>query len=408
MFKAIKLFIYLIIFLCVHDANAHTVYKKDNVSLDLDLRVNASFLSLNYNHSSNKHSTLRTSGRFGIGGKSKISDNLTLFGYMQWGYSPTSKKNGLRTREQYVGLDFNKYGSIKIGRFTDASNYAENVTEHWVNAGETSQGRYKGKRRNSQITYILSNNPYYLRLGVQFAEDNAHMISFDTRHQKLYDEDDNYLGFTDKWAIDSGFNFALGYNLKKLWGKPLTIRLGYNYLKGQEHDSDFVFVGNNKKSQTGYFDNDNIIRYTQNGNVFENFSHLTFGIGYGDVSDGLYIAAMSETSTLKNPLMITDSEIKMDGFELLISYAFSNGISTRIGYEATFWTWNFKDTKIKDKFQFRRIPLLIEYKHNANFTIFAECGFNAGSSHYYYGDKDFPVDRNRDKFVWSAGGRFEF
>ena len=65
-------------------ANAATVYEKDGTSLIVDGRVQSVFYSGNYSKAGEKDSSIQNSARFGLGGKTQITDWVAGIGYAQW------------------------------------------------------------------------------------------------------------------------------------------------------------------------------------------------------------------------------------------------------------------------------------------------------------------------------------
>ncbi len=374
-------------------ANAATVYDKDGTSLYLDGRVQSVFYSGNHGTAGENDSSIQNSGRFGIGGKTQITDWVAGLGYAQWDVADGSADNDhFRARDQYVGADFGEFGLVKAGRFVDSTYYAEEVTDHYEDAAGTVQGKFNGERRGGQIVYIYDNYGFHAQLGAQTAQDNAKVVG----SSFFYGEDGS-----DKWAVDSGFNGALGYTFDDVVFGPLSIRAGYSYLKGQK--------GNDLVVKDGEI---------SNGNGFDDFKHVTAGISWGNLDSGFYAAALYEYAKMKytdeDPFVTEDADgadygtvesVKNKGFELAVGYAFDNGVSALLGYETAYYKVNgvtiADEESYSDKATVRRIPLFVNYKVNSNFNVWGEVGFNAGSDHDLGSKK---IDRQ----VWSLGARYTF
>ena len=116
-------------------ANAATVYEKDGASLTLDGRVQSVFYSGNYSKAGENDSSLQNSGRFGIGGKTQITDWVAGIGYAQWDVADGSTDN-FRARDQWVGADFGDFGKLQAGRLRDAAYFVEEVTDHYEDAAD--------------------------------------------------------------------------------------------------------------------------------------------------------------------------------------------------------------------------------------------------------------------------------
>jgi predicted porin len=383
-------------------ANATVVYDKDGTQLYLDGRVMSVFYGPNYNKAGVKDAAITTSGRFGIGGKTQITSWVSGLGYAQWDVANDSNDSHFKARDQWVALDFGQYGLVKMGRYVDATYFVEQLTDYWEDAAGIQQGKFNGERRSSQISYIYDNYGFYGRLGVQFAEDNARVWGMGN-------------ALTNKYAVDSGFNLALGYTFDKVWFGPLSIRAGYSYLRGQDekdtNQANLVFGANSLTVG-------NVIP-AAHGIGFKNFYHVNGGISWGDIHDGFYVALIGEYAKMRQPNLMTDVNVVNKGGEFLVGYAFGNGLEVRTSYQMTFWEFDIGVTGVdKVRVKNKRIPVFINYKFNPHFDVWAECGFNAGSDHNIKVvnnitnntllDVDNTYGLAQDKFVWSLGARYTF
>ncbi|MBE6423873.1 porin [Succinivibrio dextrinosolvens] len=352
-------------------ANAATVYDKDGTSLTLDGRVQSVYYSVNHSGKTagENDSAIKNSGRFGIGGKTQVTDWVAGIGYAQWDVADGSKDEGFTARDQYVGADFGEFGLVKAGRFVDSTYYAEEVTDHYEDAAGTVQGRFNGERRGGQLLYIYDNYGFHAQAGLQTAQDNARIID------------------GEKYSVDSGFNGALGYTFDDVLFGPLSFRAGYSYLKGQ--------TGNDVSD---VLDDDLV---PTNGLVFDKSKHATFGISWGNLNSGFYAAALYEYQ--KMTYQDDDNYDKVKGFELAAGYAFDNGVSALVGYESV--KLSDEDNSLKVK----RIPVFVNYKINSNFNVWGEVGFNAGSDHkadFVNAGENYA--KKYDKTVFSVGARYTF
>jgi predicted porin len=385
-------------------ANAATVYDKDGTSLYLDGRVQSVFYNGNHKNSAAEYdSTIKNTARFGIGGKTQITDWVAGYGYAQWDMDSTGSGSGTTARDQFVGADFGDFGKLQAGKYRDSSYYVENLTDHYEDAAGTVQGAYNGARRGGQITYIYDNYGFHGQAGIQTAQDKAKMFGAD-----------NPLEVGDGFAVDSGFNAALGYKTGDVLFGPLDFRVGYSYLKGQQNNdlttAKSVYA---KKLDDGTYES-NVHDSFTNGNAFNKFKHANVGVAWGNLNSGLYLAAIYDYAKLtdfaKDPAKLEglDNELTNKGYELAVGYAFDNGLSALLGYEHSFIKYRpvagGDDVKIK----YRRIPLLINYKANANFNVWTEFGFNAGSDHQWSNENERSVAHRWDKTVWSIGARYTF
>ena len=350
----------------VLSAEAATVYNRHGTSLGINGRIQSVFYSNNYNLAGDHDSSIHNSSRFGVRGKVKITRWISVFAYSQWEMNSTGSTTGSRARDQYVGADFGKFGVLSAGKFRDASYYAESVVDNYEQAGGTLQGHFDHSRRPGQVMYTYDNYGLHVQLGLQTAQDKVHVL-----RNKFGNFGSKY---KDSWDIDSGFSSSLGYTFDDVWFGPLSVRTGYSYIKGQ--------TGHDITSR-----------------AFVNFKHAASSIAWGDVDSGFYAAALYDYGKI---LFKANDWLQIKGFEVSFGYAFDSGFSVMTGYEYARFN---EDHSVTHKI--KRIPLLLNYRLNANFNIWTEAGFNAGSDH----KSDFGAKRyskRMDKSVFAIGVRYTF
>ncbi|SKA71317.1 porin [Succinivibrio dextrinosolvens DSM 3072] len=356
-------------------ANAATVYDKDGTSLTLDGRVQSVFYNGNYDKAAQKDSSIQNSARFGIGGKTQITDWVAGLGYAQWDATDGAEHESFDARDQYVGADFGEFGLVKAGRFLDSTYSVEAATDIYEDAAGNVQGKFNGERRGGQLQYTYDNYGFFAQAGVQTAQDKAAMI------------DNKYFNADDSYAIDSGFNGALGYTIDDVVFGPLSFKAGYSYVKGQSGNDLTVNNAN-----------------VDSGKEFNNFKHANASIAWGNVNSGFYVAALYEHAALRT---YNDTyKVVNDGFELAAGYAFDNGVSVVAGYENSFYhKKNLANGEKTNKAIVRRIPVFVNYTVNENFNVWTEAGFNAGSS---ASAKDENALKSARETVFSVGARYTF
>jgi len=397
-------------------ANAATVYDKDGTTLGINGRIQSVYYSGNYGFAGQNDSSIQNSSRFGLEGRTQITDWVAGIGYTQWDMDSNSS-NSISARDQYVGADFGEYGVLIAGKFRDAAYYAEEITDHFEDAGSIAEGNF-GARRNGQIMYTYDNYGFHGQLGVQTAQNNAAI--FGDKHG-IYQ---NLIGVTTgRAAVDSGYSAALGYTFDDVLFGPLSLRAGYSYLKGQS-GSDI----------TSYDTLGNASPNFAYGMIFKNFKQANAGISWGNLDSGLYLAALydygkfeglgTRTITLDNGYSTfagNNNELKIKGYELVAGYAWDNGVSFLTGYESVKYEYSVagqlyypseaaaalgKAATLPVSYTVKRIPLFVNYKINSNFNVWGEVGFNAGSDHSNY--VNTRVNKNVDRTVFSVGARYTF
>ena len=394
-------------------ANAATVYDKDGTSLYLDGRVQSVFYSGNHNKAGENDSSINNSGRFGIGGKTQITDWVAGIGYSQWDASDGDNRDKFAVRDQWVGADFGEFGKLQAGRFRDGVYYVEEVTDHYEDAADNLSGNFNGERRNGQLKYTYDNYGFHGELGVQTAQNSVKV--FGDKHGFISKGVDTVLGgysMSDSYDVDSGFNVGLGYTFDDVLFGPLSFRAGYNYIKGQK-DGDANVSESFDVDANGNVQGVSITRVD-----FDKFKHAAGSIVWGNLSSGLYLAGLYDYAkmegigqSLTKDAGLDNLDVKVKGFELAVGYAFDNGVSMLVGYEsAKYEAEGAADSELKVK----RIPVFVNYKINPNFNVWGEVGFNAGSDHDYdittAGNqvRTVTVGKNVDHAVCSVGARYTF
>ena len=97
---------------------AAEIYNKDGNKLDLVGKINVSHL---FSNDSSNDGDTSSYTRLGFKGETKITDQLTGYGFWQYQYSlrnseGSDAQNGNRTRLGYAGLKFGDAGSLDYGR----------------------------------------------------------------------------------------------------------------------------------------------------------------------------------------------------------------------------------------------------------------------------------------------------
>ena len=100
-------------------AHAAEIYNKDGNKLDLVGKINVSHL---FSDDDNNNGETSSYTRLGFKGETKITDQLTGYGFWQYQYSlsnsegGTDSQTGNRTRLGYAGLKYGEFGSLDYGR----------------------------------------------------------------------------------------------------------------------------------------------------------------------------------------------------------------------------------------------------------------------------------------------------
>ncbi|MGN0894578.1 MAG: porin, partial [Succinivibrio sp.] len=137
-------------------ANAATVYDKDGTSLAIGGRVQSVVYNGNSSGIAVEDAGLVNSSRINIAGSSKITDYLTAFAFSEWNFADGNKSaygDNINTREQYVGVSFNDFGKVLIGKTYDAARENLLATDIFEDFGARAQNTINGDRRTGTIRY---------------------------------------------------------------------------------------------------------------------------------------------------------------------------------------------------------------------------------------------------------------
>ncbi|MGN1281500.1 MAG: porin [Succinivibrio sp.] len=383
-------------------ATAATVYDKDGTSLTIGGRVQSVVYNGNADAASiaDHDAGLVNSSRINIAGSSKITDFATAFAFSEWNFADGNKSatgDSINTREQYVGVSFNEYGKVLIGKTYDAARENLLATDIFEDFGARAQGLINGDRRTGMIRYVYDNNGLFASASYQTAQDDTTV-----RGAKV--------------NVEGGFSLAAGYTFDDVVFGPLSIKAGYSYVKGQDDYNGMYTLLAGKSLAYGVADygysvvNDNVLSYedAKVGNTHKSFDNFKSGLvsfSWGSTSQGLYLGGlfMDNHQTIAIPTISgCSSTLKDKGFELVGGYAFDNGLGVFTGY-------SFLDTKSKfgskneNSNVYRRVPVYVNYAFNGNFNVWGEAEFDADSSKNVTGNNERETGT-----MLSAGARYTF
>jgi len=342
-------------------AQAATVYDKDSTSLDLGGRVQSVLYSNKHNKAGNNDSSIENTARFSVGGKTKLNDYISGFGFAEWDME--DGKNEVTAREQYVGADFNDYGKLYAGKTYDAVKHVIVATDVFEDDGCLAQPE-SDDFRSGTLKYEYDNHGIYASASLQTAADN----------QPVYGED-------EKMNVDSGFALSAGYTFDDVLFGPLSFNLGYSYIRLQNDEG---------YRPQGPYDN-----YVDNGR------NIAASVAWGSTDSGPYLAALY---TDKKWNFSANSYGYTKGYELVAGYGFDNGISAFIGFESSYNTVKDSTGYKYPNLITRTVPVYVNYSANENFNIWAEARFAGGSTPKFMND----YYHNDMGSLFSVGARYTF
>ena len=339
--------------------SATPVYNKDGTSLDIGGRIEALWLSGGAHavKGANGDSTVRNRARLNIAGRTQINSAVAGYGFAEWQSQNAGDSDGktgsFASRDQYVGLDFGRYGKVQAGRYEDPFQYASDVTDHFEEYGCMA---LVGDERNSgKLSYMYSGYGFDGIVTAQFAEDNYASDVFGTTN------------------VNGGFSAYAGYTTPTVGFGPISIRVAYKYLDGQ--NDELVLVD------------------------WDNEKTWAAGLSWGTFKKGLYLAVDYTYDKVQFTSDATE-DLKTKAFESIISYGFDSGVVLSTGYQVRKTEQGAEDGTGK------LWQANVAYNINPNFRVWAEANIDAGSDDW---DALTKVKEDGDgENIFAIGARYTF
>ena len=320
-------------------ASAATVYDKDGTVLNVNGRIEAQWYNAGSSSNmsgkvGNSDSSIYNWARMSLEGRSVLNDYATAFGKMEWDVADgdNTTPTGMSARDQFIGVDFGKFGKVQTGRYKSLLQTVAGVTDVLAGDGESGKTYVIGDTRNAgKLTYTWTGYGVLLGAEYQSAKDNY------TEHGNTFD-------------VESGYSVIAGYTTPSVLFGPISIKAGYGYLKGQD---DLAANGTERAvdNQTGWA------------------ASLTWGVpSAGWYFAGEYTAVSYEFNDPKS------DDLDGQGYEIIGKYSFANGLSIATGYQ--YENWETNNVTIKSS----QIPLVVEYNFNPNFKVYAQANFGVDNT----------------------------
>lgn len=372
-------------------ANAATIYDKDDTNLSVGGRVQSVFYNTNaakkneLNHGNDN--TLVNSARLSVQGSTKINSYVKAFAFTEWDMADGNQNDKVTAREQYVGLDFGRYGQIAAGRTYSAIKSVIETTDIFEDFG--CAGQYgEDDFRSGTIRYTFDNGAYFASLSANLASDGQPVEGVESDE---FDAD-------GKVNIKSGFSAVIGYTTPEFLLGPVSFKAGYEYLRINDSAAKYSVP----ESLGLDFDVSGIEIFAP---AVNNVKSVAASVKWGG-DEGLSLGALFNTRKItlnsnfikeSNELLEADEAMsyRLIGCEFVAAYGFDNGLSVAAGYEFS----EIKGDHAGNSAIFRRIPVYVNYSLNENFNVWTEAQFNAGDEH-----------KNSDltKTLFSVGARYTF
>ncbi len=339
-------------------ASAATVYDKDGTVLNVNGRIESQWYnagsSTNTTGKAGKNdSTIYNWARMSLVGRSQLNDYAAAFGMMEWDVADGDGRDGMSARDQYIGVDFGKFGKVQTGRYKSLLRTVAGVTDVLGGDGESGKTYVIGDTRNpGKLTYTW--NGYGVLLGVEYqSAKNGY-----EEHNMIFD-------------VESGYSVIAGYTTPSVLFGPISIKAGYAYLKGQD-DQNNSFVS----KETGNLTKDKDNKF--NLSPLDKQTGWAASLTWGVPSAGWYFAG--EYTAVSYEFNSDYDDLDGQSYEIIGKYSFANGLSLATGYQ--YENWEYKDNTYKSS----QIPLVVEYNFNPNFKVYAQANFGVDSSKSENGD----------------------
>jgi len=284
----------------MNTAHAANVYKTDTQTLDVYGRIEADMTHAGDTKDSTKDQAdtkgeLTTEARLGIKGKTRVNDDVSVFGKLEWQVSGQSSDGSkFDTRYAYLGADFGKGGQISFGQqYTPLYNSLIVTIDFFDQWGmEAQRGIYGENRQSGQVVYSNTLGDFDIQAGYQFRNS----------------DDNDSTGIADDTELDNAYSLAGVYHT----GIGLNLRAAYAR-------QNFGAAGGNATGVIGIDSSNNVI-YTPAATPGNSNGKIdTFGLGADYTLNNLYLAFVYLGSYADNGES-SNSDTNVDSYDLAAAY----------------------------------------------------------------------------------------
>ena len=345
-------------------ASAAQVYDKDGTTLAVGGQIEfmAGSAGNGYFSNSGTDSTTRDRARLTMAGRTQLTNSIAAYAYNEWqiDHNGTSDEaQSVSARQQYLGVDFGKFGKVQVGRYNDPFEYASNLVDVLDEVGVFGGN---DERNSSHLSYMWSGYGFDAGISYQFAVDNYRNDVIDNA----------------ALDVDSGFSVYAGYTSPAVLFGPISVRAGYLYLNGQDKDDGSLTTYKDKDGNEFKSTKVNKLGYVNA--LVDDFKSIDGALAWGTNGKGFYVA--TNYNYTKVTFLDNDTEIKDKAWESVATYGFANGI--RLG--ASYHYVKFEKTapaadNVEGDMKF--VQLIADYNVTPNFKVWAEGLIDAGSDDNY-------------------------
>ena len=320
--------------------SAATVYDKDGTTFAVGGRVQSVYYSGQFDAAGNNDSSIVNTSRLNISGRSEIAPGIAAFGFAEWNTADGDKTKDMNARDQYIGVDFGKFGTVSVGRSYDALYQVISVTDIYEDLG--GNGIFgDSDRRAGNIKYVWEGYGVYAAASFQSAKDDIAVEGAN---------DDGVM------SVNHGYSAVLGYTTPSVFFGPISVKAGYTYLAGQ----------NDAKYKDTY--------------GLDNMKEWAASATWGNLDTGLYLATVYDQRKFDYVFGNEFANHSLKGVEALVGYGFGNGLSVIASWQ--YQRVNAQPanaTNEEKEYIIRKVPVLVNYNFNSNFNVWFETSFDMGS-----------------------------
>lgn len=370
-------------------ANAAAVYDKDGTSLSVGGEMEAMYWSNHASGNSAQDQTVSDRARINFDGRTELSSGISAYGFYEWETEhngDSTEATDLSARYAYAGVDFGKFGKVQVGRYEDPFEYAGNVVD---NLEETGLICGMDERNSGHLSYMWSGYGFDAGASYQFATDKYNADMF---------------GTVD---VNGGFSVYAGYTSPAVLFGPISVRAAYLYLDAQNIAHEGT-IGNFWDEDAEQYDVDNVVK---------NIKSSDFGLAWGIMGEGFYVATHYNVSLLSGYDKTSEASgsVKFKIWESMVSYGFDNGVVLSAAYSNVIGEVNDEDGY--DKKKVNTAELIASYDVNENFRVWAEatidCNSDDGAYSYFYAKGSGKLDDDGEEIYEGTnavmiGARYTF
>lgn len=370
-------------------ANAAAVYDKDGTSLSVGGEMEAMYWSNHASGNSAQDQTVSDRARINFDGRTELSSGISAYGFYEWETEhngDSTEATDLSARYAYAGVDFGKFGKVQVGRYEDPFEYAGNVVD---NLEETGLICGMDERNSGHLSYMWSGYGFDAGASYQFATDKYNADMF---------------GTVD---VNGGFSVYAGYTSPAVLFGPISVRAAYLYLDAQNIAHEGT-TGNFWDEDAEQYDVDNVVK---------NIKSSDFGLAWGTMGEGFYVATHYNVSLLSGYDKTSEASgsVKFKIWESMVSYGFDNGVVLSAAYSNVIGEVNDEDGY--DKKKVNTAELIASYDVNENFRVWAEatidCNSDDGAYSYFYAKGSGKLDDDGEEIYEGTnavmiGARYTF